>query len=194
MKKITELTETRWRTVYYKDEYGNRERDTEYYTAYRTVRSVTYGRRISHAMVDLLCFEAVAYLINYLLELLHTFIPFSTSLSLTLGLITSLIFLILYPALYTFCEWKWQQTPGKFLTKTIVIDEYGNKPELSTLVLRSVIRLVPFDVYSCYGTPYSYGWHDQWSNTWVVTKEEWLELKKLQAEQSESVAHTSLQA
>lgn len=68
------------------------------------------------------------------------------------------------------------------LTKTVVIDEYGNKPDLGTLLLRNVIRIVPFEHLSCLGGKYSYGWHDKWSETWVVTETERDELKRLQLE------------
>jgi uncharacterized RDD family membrane protein YckC len=72
-----------------------------------------------------------------------------------------------------------KKTPGKFLTKTVVIDEYANKPDFGTLLLRSFARLVPFEPFSCWGDTYSRGWHDKWSNTWVVKEEERDELKKL---------------
>lgn len=87
-------------------------------------------------------------------------------------LIFQIILILLIPSYYILCEYKWQQTIGKLLTKTVVIDEYGNKPDLSTILLRSLIRLVPFEAISCYGDKFSHGWHDRWSKTWVVSKEE----------------------
>lgn len=105
------------------------------------------------------------------------------SLNLTLILFSRIILLLLYPVLYAFCEYKWQKTPGKFLTKTLVIDEYGNKPNLRTIVLRSFIRFVPFEPFSCLSDSYSRGWHDRWSNTWVVDEDELNMIRTLQAEQ-----------
>ena len=121
---------------------------------------------------------------SYLFFILIINTQFSQSLSITVELLSTLVLLLLYPAMYTFCEFKWQKTLGKFLTKTIVIDEYGNKPDLSTIIARSLIRLVPFEPISCLGDDYSNGWHDRWTKTWVVTEEELKILKKLQAEQS----------
>ena len=105
------------------------------------------------------------------------------TLGLAVAFITLLASLLLFPFLYFVCEYFWQKTPGKFLTKTIVIDEYGNKPDVGSLLLRSLVRLVPFEAFSCLGDP-SRGWHDRWSNTYVVKDTELKEIKKLLDEQS----------
>ncbi|TAE83574.1 MAG: RDD family protein [Bacteroidetes bacterium] len=186
MKKITELTEVKWRTVYTKDAYGNRERDSEEYTAKRPVKSIAYGPRFGHFIIDLIAFQIVIYFTDYLLLMLVSLLSHNIHVLITLGLISRIVLLLLYPALYAFCEYKWQKTPGKFLTKTLVIDEYGNKPGLRTIVLRSLIRLVPFEPFSCLSDTYSRGWHDRWSNTWVVDEEELNMIRMLQAEQSEN--------
>jgi uncharacterized RDD family membrane protein YckC len=114
------------------------------------------------------------------------FTSFSVSVNLTIGLVISITWLLLYPGCYAFCEYKWQQTPGKYLMKTVVIDEYANKPELRTIIVRSLIRLVPFEPFSCFGDN-SRGWHDRWSHTWVVTEEEVSELRKLLTESTVEV-------
>jgi uncharacterized RDD family membrane protein YckC len=186
MKKITELTEVKWRTVYRKDAYGNRERDSEEYIVKRPVKSIAYGPRFGHFMIDFIAFQVIIYLVDYLLLMLINLTSFNISLNLTLVLFSRIVLLLLYPALYTFCEYKWQKTPGKFLTKTLVIDEYGNKPSLRTIVLRSLIRLVPFEPFSCLSDTYSSGWHDRWSNTWVVGEDELNMIRTLQVEQSEA--------
>jgi uncharacterized RDD family membrane protein YckC len=62
------------------------------------------------------------------------------------------------------------------LTKTRVIDIYGNKPELGTNILRNIIRLVPFEIFSCLSER---GWHDRWSETFVVKDEEYNKIKEL---------------
>lgn len=184
MKKITELTEVRWRTVYTKDAYGNREKDTENYIAKRPVKSVSPGPRFGHFFIDLIAFELIIYGVSYIFTILTSLSNFSVSLNLTIGFVTGLILLLLYPTLYALCEYKWQRTPGKYITRTIVIDEFGNKPDLRAIISRSLIRLVPFEPFSCYGGNYSYGWHDKWTKTWVVTEDELETIKKLQLEQS----------
>jgi len=182
-KKITELTETRWRTTHSRDEYGNRVRGQEEYIAWREVRSVSVGPRIGHFFADLLILQVLMLLVSFIAIMLDVVTDFSKPLNLSVELIGNITVLCLYPFLYAISEHLLQRTPGKYLTKTLVIDEYGNKPELKSIILRSIIRLVPFEPFSCFDN-YSRGWHDEWSKTWVVTEEELKELKRLQEEQS----------
>jgi uncharacterized RDD family membrane protein YckC len=185
MKKITELVEVRWRTIHLQDAYGNRVRETEEYIVKRPVKSVTAGPRLGHFIVDMFVFQIITYVVEFLVALFSELTHINASLELTVGLLSNILILVLFPGLYLICESRWQKTPGKFLTKTVVIDEYGNKPTWQLVLLRSVIRLVPFDAFSCLGDTYSHGWHDSWSKTWVVPEEEAVLLKKLQQEQSD---------
>jgi len=59
------------------------------------------------------------------------------------------------------------RTVGKMLTKTKVVDCNGNKPDFSTILLRSLCRFVPFNPIS-FLFALDGGWHDQWSKTKVV--------------------------
>ncbi len=181
LKKITDLTEEKWRTVYYLDEYGNRVRDREEYIVPRQVRTILPGPRFGHFILDYLVYLSILYIFEYIINMLLA--SSSTYLNLTIALGYNIVGIFLYPVYYTIFEYYFQRTPGKFLTKTLVIDEYGNKPGLKNIMLRSVCRLVPFEFVSCYGDKYSYGWHDRWSETWVVTEKELEELRRLQAEQ-----------
>ncbi len=186
MKKITQLTERKWRTNISKDAYGNRNKSKVYYTVPRKVKSVSPGPRFGHFFVDLITYQVLIYILDYLISLLLTIIEFSEALNLTIGMFSTLSFLLLYPIYYFICELIWQRTLGKLLTKTLVIDENGNKPDLRTLIFRSLIRIVPFEAFSCLGDKNnSYGWHDRWTNTWVVTDKELNNLRKLQEEQTE---------
>lgn len=184
MKKITELTEVKWRTVHLQDAYGNRVRDTEEYIIKRPIKSVMVGARIGHFVADTIVIQIITFVISFIFALFTEISGVNDSLKLTVGLMSDIVSLVSYPVYYFLCERAWQKTPGKFLTKTVVIDEYGNKPEWRALILRSLIRIVPFDVFSCLGDTYSYGWHDKWSKTWVVPEEELAVIKKLQREQS----------
>jgi uncharacterized RDD family membrane protein YckC len=67
-----------------------------------------------------------------------------------------------------------QKTPGKFITGTRVTMEDGSKPDLGTIVKRTLIRFVPFEAIS---VDLGHGsnnkgtwWHDRWTSTRVVTK------------------------
>ena len=161
-------------------------RDYEEYDAPREVKPIGGWARFGHYIVDTV--------ILYLLILITVFVA-SVGYGVAaksgfdeyeevFNLLVSGSILLVYPVYYIFCESIWQRTPGKLLTKAYVIDEYGRKPEFGTILLRTVIRFVPFEYFSCLGEP-SRGWHDQWSKTWVVHKTELEELKRLLAEQDE---------
>jgi uncharacterized RDD family membrane protein YckC len=176
MKKITELKEKRFRTEYSKDKLGNRVKKTIPYIAPREVVVIDGGKRFAHFFVDLVVFEAFYYFFAFILNML----PFPKStidFQLMLGMFSiSMFVMFLYPLYYFTFEFLYQKTPGKFLTKASVIDVYGNKPSGRTLLLRSIIRIVPFEALSCFSNR---GWHDRWSETFVVSDEELQTLKDL---------------
>lgn len=81
---------------------------------------------------------------------------------------------------YIACEAGMQTTIGKLATGTVVINQYAEKPDNASLIGRSFSRLVPFEAFSCFADR---GWHDKWSNTYVVKKDEQRKLKRLLARQ-----------
>src|ERR1035437_6091988 len=40
------------------------------------------------------------------------------------------------------------KTLGKILTKTIVVDKKGNKPSIFKIFIRTICRLIPFDMFT----------------------------------------------
>ena len=75
----------------------------------------------------------------------------------------------LYFLYYVYFEFKFNKTIGKIITGTKVILINGEKPDIITLILRTLCRLIPFDVFS-----YLFkkeGWHDRFSKTMVVDKD-----------------------
>ena len=83
---------------------------------------------------------------------------------LTIGLVVLLIY-------YNVFEIFFGTTIGKLFTKTVVVDVYGEKPNANAILIRSLCRLIPFEVFSFFGTP-CIGWHDSLSKTYVVNKED----------------------
>ena len=86
-----------------------------------------------------------------------------------LGLVVDLIY-------FNFFEIIFARTVGKFITKTVVVDEFGRKPTINAILMRSICRAIPFEFLTFIGMP-SRGWHDQFSNTYVV-QQELLDAKK----------------
>ena len=56
---------------------------------------------------------------------------------------------------------------AKFITRTRVVDENGKKPPFGRIVLRSLVRYIPFEAFSFLGESPT-GWHDKFSGTLVI--------------------------
>ena len=54
---------------------------------------------------------------------------------------------------------------GKYITGTKVVTIFGEIPNSSQVLKRTLSRLIPFDALSFFGEN---GWHDSWSDTRVV--------------------------
>ena len=66
---------------------------------------------------------------------------------------------------YTILEGTSGRTLGKLCTSTHVIKTNGQPITMRDAFLRSLSRLVPFEVFTGFGTP----WHDSWTDTTVVS-------------------------
>jgi uncharacterized RDD family membrane protein YckC len=61
------------------------------------------------------------------------------------------------------------QTVGKMITRTIVVNRYGEKPHWGEIALRTLCRFIPFEFISF--IPNGIGWHDRISQTYVKQKD-----------------------
>ena len=68
---------------------------------------------------------------------------------------------------YSFFEGFTGRSLGKFITKTKVVTEEGEKPDFGTILIRSLCRNIPFNALSFLNSD-AIGWHDQFSKTRVV--------------------------
>lgn len=57
------------------------------------------------------------------------------------------------------------QTLGKMITRTVVVNRYGEKPLWGEILVRTLCRFIPFDALSF--IPHGIGWHDRISQTYV---------------------------
>ncbi|MCT4587476.1 MAG: RDD family protein [Carboxylicivirga sp.] len=87
----------------------------------------------------------------------------SISTNETFGYLIIIISTFIY---YLFFESLTGRTPGKMITKTIVIDQNGHKPNFTTILLRTLCRFIPFNAFSFLIA--ENGWHDAFSKTKVV--------------------------
>ena len=78
-----------------------------------------------------------------------------------------MIIIVNYLVYYTLCEKLFRgQTLGKLITGTKSLRTDGEELTFKDALLRSLCRLVPFEVFSGFGVP----WHDSWTNTMVAKK------------------------
>ncbi len=85
-------------------------------------------------------------------------------------LITYGVSFIVYIMYYTFMEFRFGKTVGKFLTKTKVVNEDGMPPSFKNCILRSLSRMVPFEPFSLLMDGQT-AWHDRWPKTYVVQEQ-----------------------
>jgi len=69
---------------------------------------------------------------------------------------------------YIVLELTTQRSAGKYITGTMVVMEDGSKPTVKAIVIRTLCRFLPFEVFSFLGS-YPRGWHDNSSGTYVVS-------------------------
>jgi uncharacterized RDD family membrane protein YckC len=63
------------------------------------------------------------------------------------------------------------KTIGKFITKTRVLTDGGQKPTLKTIIIRTLSRFIPFEMISCINER-AHGWHNTLSKTIVLPDSE----------------------
>ncbi|MFN3943195.1 MAG: RDD family protein [Flavobacterium sp.] len=85
--------------------------------------------------------------------------------------------LLLVSVYYLLMEILTARTIGKYITGTMVVDQYGNKATSQHIALRTLCRFVPFDPLSFLGQDGS-GWHDKWSKTLVIDVKKFNEDKR----------------
>lgn len=132
------------------------------------------GSRIVNYIVDnmamgfimLLFFIAMGGMISYF-EGINDSTMLTTSQDLTIFVIfiTGLFNYLYY---YIICEYVFDgKTIGKLLTGTKVIKEDGRKLTFGNVLVRTIVRYIPFEIFSFFGSNQD-GWHDKFSGTIVV--------------------------
>lgn len=139
------------------------------------------GQRFGNYAIDFIIQYALVFILGILFALFATIIG-STSLLFWLENMSRieeyLIGIVILVVYYTITETYFSRSIGKLVTKTIVVNIDGSKPDSSKIIKRSLCRLIPFDGLTFLRTP-SRGWHDSISETYVVRKEDFERQKDL---------------
>lgn len=117
------------------------------------MNQINKGTRIINSVIDIIFIGIIS---NFLNSILY-FTNYTT--------LYYAVFLIYY---FIF-EYFLGQTPGKMITKTIVVDMKNSKPSLRKILYRTLLRLNPFDAAS-YLFGQEQGGHDTISKTRLKTK------------------------
>lgn len=180
MKKITDLKVEKNIIRQRRNEFGEHIRVKETVKIKRTINTIQGWPRFGHYLLDFLFIMVLTILLVYTgiikpSEQMFYYNRNGFSFNYDYDFSSYIIFLVYYLV----CEATMGRTLGKFATNSYVIDEYANKPDFGKLFIRSISRWIPFNALSCLGKR---GWHDQISKTFVVTKNEWDDLKRALAE------------
>ena len=143
-------------------------------TAYVNYEYATTGQRFLNFLIDnLLMRYGLTYITGYAIGIfLGSFFPaflsdvITGSNTLKILLLSYIIAILNYILYYTLCEKLFKgYTLGKLITGTKAIREDFGELTFKDAILRSLSRLVPFEVFSGFSIK---PWHDEWTNTMVI--------------------------
>ena len=153
-------------------------------------------KRFLNYIVDLIIFYLVLLLVTFLFGFIYVLVTsdidtvdrIATDMENINPWLDRLISAIIYAIFYMFYEGVLKgRTIGKYITKTKVVNEYGETPGLQSTILRSLCRLIPFEQFSFLGEQ-GRGWHDSMSDTYVVDIVKF-EAKKKASEEIDMIGH-----
>jgi len=165
--KITYLKEKKLSTRSSIGASGKREFHKVEVDLKRKVKTITGGARFGHYLIDLIFIIGLNFAYGFVeMKLLGHSHMFQTVGN---GFQIDFSGYVITFAYYAAFEGWLGTSPGKLALKRYVINEYAEKPAFGMTMARSLCRIVPFEAFSCLGDR---GWHDKWSNTFVVSAEE----------------------
>lgn len=123
-----------------------------------TYKNVDSNSRLVHFFIDTLL---IAFIFNIITGSILSLSSLGGTYSLLIYILISLIF-------YISTEYYFQKSPGKFISRTIVVNPDGSKPSFKQIVLRNISRFIPFDNFSYLVS--NRGFHDRIGKT-IVSKD-----------------------
>ncbi|MBG6060292.1 putative RDD family membrane protein YckC [Flavobacterium sp. CG_9.1] len=139
------------------------------------------GQRFLNFIIDLLVVYmftvGIGAAVNIIGELTENYSLAEWIISLTLieNILFMLVVLFFY---YLIMELYFSRTFGKYFTKTMVVKHNGSKPNVKSIVIRTLVRMVLIEAFS-FLSDNARGWHDTLSVTYVVNKHEFISKMKL---------------
>jgi len=135
----------------------------------KVLKPAKHGKRLANYIIDLFFYLIFSIIFGFFLGIFAAL--FAPSL---LGLFAEDNLLVNYllnffagVIYYTGLETTTGRSIAKYITRTKVVNERGEKPDFKTIFIRSLCRHIPFNALSFLGSD-CYGWHDSISKTRVV--------------------------
>jgi uncharacterized RDD family membrane protein YckC len=125
------------------------------------------GKRFVNYIVDLVVFYVLVFVVLLITAFVNSdnFQTLEQESDAGSNLVLNLMFILLFVGYLTFMEALCKgRTIGKMITGTKAVNYDGSNISAKTAFLRTLSRLVPFEPFSAFGTP----WHDSWTNTQVI--------------------------
>ncbi len=126
-----------------------------------------HSRRFANLFFDVVFLNLINGVLLTGLRMRGLFPPAPTEFSSDYLLLTTLVGFPVQLFYYIFFETLLFRTPGKLLTGTRVMSLDGTDPSFGKIILRTLVRMVPFELLSFLGG-LNEGWHDKWTGTCVV--------------------------
>jgi uncharacterized RDD family membrane protein YckC len=133
------------------------------------MKTPSQGKRFANYILDIIFFYLFCFLVGVSVGALVAVISPSmlSNIDEDNKILNYLIGFVMGMFYYSTFEAVTGRTLAKFITKTKVVDDNGDKPSYGTILLRSLCRFIPFEPLSFLGSDGS-GWHDKLSGTRVV--------------------------
>jgi uncharacterized RDD family membrane protein YckC len=139
--------------------------------------------RFFNYIIDQAFHYGVGYIVGLLAGLMYTYLNIAGPYELIANMgplgevVLGYVILLFY---YFIFETTTQRSPAKFITGTKVIMADGSKPSAGTILKRTFCRMIPFDGLSFLGE-LGNGWHDKFSDTYVVDIKKYEEAVRLKS-------------
>lgn len=127
-------------------------------------------KRLINFFVDMVFYYLFAFAFGFLVVVLFGANSVNDENSTVLSLLAVLTYFVLFETLFG-------KSIAKVFTKTKVVRMDGTKPAFGAIILRSICRFIPFDIFSFFGSN-PVGWHDSLSKTRVVDDKLFKAVKK----------------
>jgi len=126
---------------------------------YRKLPLAEHNDRVLNHVIDSLCIVILLFIRMLILDVVLGIEPDSYD---WIEIVT------LYVLFYTLFEYFTGRTPGKYYTKNEVVLIDGSRPGFFAILGRSLTRIIFLDTISFLFS--KRGWHDYFSNTYVISK------------------------